>query len=125
MAALEGYSGLLRELGPRVDIFILSGTEMKAQRIKAARFIYKQQEKLSYSKKQRSIHTGFNVEDVDVSDIADEGKHYGRFLFVPVVAEDLCRRGRMTCAADAAHCQGLGRRSYGTTFQVLGYDTNH
>lgn len=39
MAALEGSSDLLRELGHRVDIYILSGTEMKAQRIKAARFI--------------------------------------------------------------------------------------
>ena len=125
MAALEGYSGLLRELGHRVDVFILSGTEMKAQRIKAARFIYKQQEKLSYSEKQGSIHAGFNVQDVDVSDIPDYGKYYGGFLFVPMVAEAFCRRGRMTCAADAAHCEGLGRRSYGTTFEVFGYDTNH
>ena len=88
-AAQEGHSGLLRELGHGVEIFILSDTEMWAQRIKSARFIYKQQQKLSYSEKLRSIHTGFRVDNVNVSDIADEGNYYGGFLFVPMVGSFL------------------------------------
>ena len=31
----------------------------------------------------------------------------------------------MTASADAAHCDGIGPQSYGTSFKVVGYDANN
>ena len=39
--------------------------------------------------------------------------------------EAFCRKGKMTCAPDAVHCEGLGRHSSEKTYEVFGYDTNH
>lgn len=41
------------------------------------------------------------------------------------MAEHFCAKGRMTAAADAAHCGGIWPQSCGTKFEVVGYDTNN
>lgn len=120
MAALEGYAELLRSCGHTVRIFIIDGVEMKAQRVKAAQHIFKQ------CKKGKSIPADavFSEDALDMSDISDTGKYYGGLLFVPSVANRYVELGRKTAAADAAHCDGVGPQSYGTSFEVVTYDTN-
>ena len=121
MAALDGYAQLLRDMGHKVDVIIINGLEMKQQRLKAAKHIFAQ------CKKAKSIPDDevFNEDVVDYSDIDDNGRYYGGFVFVPSVASHICATGRMTASADAAHCDGIGPQSYGTTFEVVSYDANN
>ncbi|PXF40085.1 hypothetical protein BWQ96_10211 [Gracilariopsis chorda] len=93
---------------------------MKEQRVKAAQHIFKQ----CKTAKTLPSDATFDRDVVDMTDISDEGRYYGRLLFVPSVAAAYCQYGRRTAAADAAHCDGVGPQSYGTTFEVVTYDTN-
>lgn len=43
----------------------------------------------------------------------------GVIVFVPSVSSQICKTGRTTSAADAAHCDGVGSESYGTTLKVV------
>lgn len=61
---------------------------------------------------------------VDISDIDDTGRYYGGMLFVSSVVDRYSQLGRRTAFADAAHYNGVGPQSYGTTFEVITYDTN-
>ena len=122
MAALDGYAQLLRDVGHKVDIVIIGGKEMKEKRLKAAKHIFGQ------CKKAKSIPANeiFNEDAVDYSDIDDNGRYYGGFIFTPSVAQRICATGRRTASADAAHCDGIGLQFYGTTFEVFAYDAkNH
>ncbi|CAN8065712.1 unnamed protein product [Agarophyton chilense] len=121
MAALEGFTQLLRDCGHTVKMFIISGVEMKRQRLKAADFIFKQCQKT----KKIDKDSVFDRDVVEISDIKDTDRYHGGFLFVPSVAEQYCKKGRRTTAADAAQCDGVGPQSYGTTYEVVTYDTNH
>lgn len=67
----------------------------------------------------------FDTSVVQVDDISDEKRYYTGFVFFPSVAMKLCQSGRLCCSGDAAHCQGIGKQSYGTTFEVVGYDDNN
>lgn len=120
MDILEGYAELLRKCGHNVRIFIIYGLQMKQQRIKSEKYIFDQ------CKKSNNIPTdaAFDKDVIDMSDITDNGRYYGGLLFVPRVAAQYCELGRMTTAADAAHCDVVGPQSYGTTFEVVTYDTN-
>lgn len=82
MAALGGYTQLLRDVGHKVKVFTLNGAEMKEQRIKAAHHIFQQ------CKSARSVpaEMEFDCEVVDCSDIEEGGKYYSGFIFVPSVA---------------------------------------
>ena len=121
MAALDGYAQLLRDVGDKVDIVIIGGKEMKEQSLTAAKHIFGQCEKA------KSIPTDeiFDEDVVDYSDIDENGRYYGGFIFNPSVAQRICATGRMTASADAAHCDGIGPQSYGTTFEVVAYDVNN
>lgn len=55
---------------------------------------------------------------MDMNDINDNGRYYRGFVFFPSIAEPFCKVGRKPCNADAAHCQGVGNRSYGTIFEL-------
>ncbi|CAN8075950.1 unnamed protein product [Agarophyton chilense] len=121
MAALEGFTQLLRDCEHTVKVFIISRIEMKRQRLKAAEYIFKQFQKT----KKIDKDAVFDRDVVEISDIKDNERYYGGFLFVPSVAERYCKKGRRTTAADAAHRDGVGPLSYGTTFEVVTYDTNH
>ena len=67
----------------------------------------------------------FDHRVVDCSDIVDGRTYYSGFVFVPSIASHFCKYGSATTAADAAQCQGCGPQSYGTTYEVVGYDANH
>ena len=67
----------------------------------------------------------FDHRVVDCSDIVDGRKYYSGFVFVPSIASHFCKYGRAATAADAAHCHGCRPQSYGTTYEVIGYDANH
>lgn len=120
MAAMDGYADVLRSCGHTVHIYNMDGKSMKETRVKAARHIFNQCQKGKTIPKDAV----FNEDVVDVSDIIDDGRYYEGLLFVPSVACQYIREGRNTCAADAAHCDGVGPQSYGTTFEVVTYDTN-
>lgn len=66
----------------------------------------------------------FDRSVVDVSDIKDGQKHYGRFLFVPSVATHFCHTAHLFFSTDASHCQGVESQRYGTKFEVVLYDCN-
>ena len=120
MASMEGYAELLRNCGQTVRIFIVDGSEMKQQRIRSAKHIFQQ------CKNAKNIQEDakFNEEVIDMSDIAEDGRYYGGLLFVPSVAARYYSLGRKTAAADAAHCHVVRPQSYGTTLEVVTYDTN-
>lgn len=46
-------------------------------------------------------------------------------IFTPSTASQICRTGKNSCAADAAHCEGVVIHSYGTNFEVVEYDANN
>lgn len=121
MAALEGYAALLRSVGHGVQIITMDGKEMKRTRIKAARHIFEQCKKA----KTFPRDSRFDESVVELGDINDAGNYYAGFIFTPSIARHMCMTARMTCAADAAHCDGVGTQSCGTTFGVLSYDANN
>lgn len=50
----------------------------------------------------------FDQNDVDPSGFEDRIRYYGGFIFVPSIADSICRSGKMKETADAAHCEGTG-----------------
>ena len=98
----------------------MTGLDMKSQHIKSARHIFRQCQKAKSLPKEAT----FQAEMMDINDINDDSRYNGGFVFVPSIAEHICHTGRATTTTDAAHCDGVGPQSYGTTFGVLGYDCN-
>lgn len=121
MASMQGYIDLLVSCGHRATLIVMTGVQMKATRLKAAKYIFDQKKKILAIPKEAT----FNEEAVDMSDIEDCGRYYGGFWFIPTVATQYCQYGRKTASADAAHCEGIGPQSYGTTFEVVTYDANN
>ena len=121
MAAMDGYCKLLRRWGHKVDVLDMSGVEMKETRLKAARYIYQQRKKDGYVQEGEP----FDSAVVYLDDIDDNRRYYAGLLFVPSISEHICKFGRRTATADAAHCAGVGPQSYGTAFEVLAYDANN
>lgn len=121
MAAMGGYMRLLRDLGHTAHLLEMTGVEMKAVRVKSAKFIFEQSKKAGLLPE----HAKFDADCVVLDDISDASMYYAGFVFVPNIARHMCDTGRKTCSADAAHCQGVGPQSYGTTFEVVSYDGNN
>lgn len=121
MAGMRGYMSLLRDEGHTVELYTMTGTEMKQIRVKAAEFIFKQMKKGGTVRSNER----FDSSIVSTDDISDEGVYYGGFLFIPSIAPEILKNCRMTAAADASHCQGIGPQSYGTIFEVVVYDANN
>lgn len=121
MAAMQSYAQLLRDAGHTVFIKTVNGEQMRETRMKAAQFIFSQSKKAGLLPQ----HEVFDNTTVDLSDISDDSQYYAGFLFVPSIAKHMCEFGRKTASADAAHCQGKGPQSYGTTFEVVLYDCNN
>ena len=94
---------------------------MKATRRQAAKHFFNQCKK----SKDIAADAVFDDKVVDVSDIDETAQYYGGFTFVPSIATDMCNTCRYIAAADAAHCEGKGIKSYGTTFEVVLYDANY
>ena len=94
---------------------------MKDIRVKAARHIFEQ------CKKAKTVPASakFRSDMVNLTDIKDDESYYGGFTFVPSIASTVCKYGRNTGCADAAHCEGKGLNSYETTFKVVVYDANY
>ena len=103
------------------NIINIDGMEMRRTRIKAVKHIFEQ------CKKTKTIRQGalFDEGVVELDDIDDGGSYYAGSICTPSVATHMCATARMTCAADAAHCDGVGRQSYGPTFDVVAYDVNN
>lgn len=120
MAALEGYTELFSECGHSVRVYVASGNEMRQIRLKAAKHIPQQ------CKKGKSIpkDAAYQESTAYVDDVSDNGIHYGGIVFVPVASKTYALNGRMSTAADAVHCNGVGPHSYCTYFEVVTYDTN-
>ena len=121
MADLEVYAALLRGVGHEVKIIAMDGMEMKRTPIKAAKHIFEQCKKAKIFPQEALFDEGV----VELDDIDDGGNYYAGFMFTPSVAKHMCATARMTFATDAAHCDGVGSQSYGTTFDVVGYDANN
>lgn len=121
MASLSGFAQLLTEKGHTVSVMDCSASDMKEIRIKAAQHIFKQLQKMGCVPAKEK----FNRDVVEQGDIADGKRYYSGLLFVPSTSAHFCSFGRLTTTADAAHCQGIGPQSYGTTFEVVGYDANN
>lgn len=117
---MEGYAELLRTFGHTVRTFTVHGAAIVEARGKAARHIFNQSQKGKTIPKDAV----FNKCDVDLLDIQVDGRNYSGIIFVPNVERKYVKEGRKTCATDAAHCDGVGPHSYGTTFDVVNYETN-
>lgn len=121
MAAMPAFTELLRQCGHQVELMVMSGHDMKATRIKSARFIFEQSKKAGLLEDDEV----FDSSSIDVQDIMDDEQYYAGFIFMPSICKHMAATCRKTSAADAAHCQGLGPQSYGTTYEVVLYDTNN
>lgn len=51
--------------------------------------------------------------------------YYSGFFFTPSTASHFCKVGKLTTAEDAAHCDGVGSKSYGMTYKVVEYDAKN
>lgn len=98
----------------------MDGKTMKETRIKAARHIVKQCQKV----KTIPNDAMFDADMVDLSDILDDDRYYERLIFVHGVAAQYIKESSKTCAADVALCEVLGPQFYSTSFGVVTYDTN-
>lgn len=121
MAAMPGFMGLLRECGHKVSLLTMDAKEMRETRLKAAKFIFDQSRKAGFLDDSER----FEKSDVDVSDITEGKVYYAGFTFTASIAEHMAQKCRKVSSADAAHCQGVGPQSYGTTFEMVLYDTNN
>lgn len=80
MSSFEGYAQLLKECGHQVELIIMTGLDMKAQRIKSAIHIFRQCQK-AMSLPKEAI---FQAEMVGISDINDDSCYYWGFFVCPV-----------------------------------------
>ena len=121
MAAMEGYMKLLEGCGHKCELQVVTGIEMKAIGVKAAKHIFEQ------CKKGKTVPSNatFQEDMVTLDDIKDDESYYAGFTFIPSIAAHFCKFGRTTGSADAAHCERKGLNSYGTTFEVVVYDANY
>ena len=121
MASLPQLQDALQNCGHQLKVYTASAEEMRETRVKSALFIFQQAVKGGFLQHEDV----FDENDVDVSDIKEGENYYSGFLFVPSVASTLVKSCRMTCSADAAHCQGVGVQSYGTILRCAVYDANN
>lgn len=118
---MEGYKDLLRAEVHMVQIKIITREEMKSIQIRSAGFIFKQGKKIGKIKSSLQFDGKMGY----LSDITDGKRYYSGFTFIPSVAAYFCSHDRLSCAADAVHCQGFRPSYYGTVFEVMVYDKNN
>lgn len=121
MASIEGYMDLLRLEGHKLELNTVSGLVMKDIRMKEAELIFKQAQKGGKIEKESVL----DARTVDLSDINDNERYYEGFVFVPRIAEHMCRYGRLTSTADVDQCQGAGPQSYGIYLEDTVYESNN
>lgn len=121
MAARKGYAALLREEAHRADIKSMGRRKMKLIRKKAAQFIFcHKQLVVAFEKK-----IIFDDARVNFEDIEDDARYYLGFLLVSSTSAHFVCTARLKTCADAAHCQEVGSKLYGTIFQVMSFDANN
>lgn len=121
MAVMKGFMSRLRRKGLTVEFYTNNGDEMKDIMVEAAELIFMQMKKTGNIRTDEKIDSGI----VNVEDTEEDGVYYGRFMFIPSIAEDVFRLCRMTAAADAYNYHGLRLQSYGTILEVVVYDARH
>jgi hypothetical protein len=99
----------------------MTGVKMKETRIKSAKFIFAQLQKVNKLPKDDV----FNASAIDLSDIDDAGLYYAGFVFSSSAAQTYVASGVLSSAADASHCEGITLQSFGTYSAVVGYDWNN
>lgn len=67
----------------------------------------------------------FNRTDVYLSNFEERKFYYSKLSFTPNNVSHFANFERKKATAGAAHCTGIGVRSYETNFEVLLYDRNH
>lgn len=120
MDAMQRYAELLLSLELYVQVHIMTGVKMKSKRLKFAKFIFTQAKKAGFL----LFSKVFDVNMVEITNTEDDKEYYGAFLFVPNIASVACSRLQKTCSPDAGHFQEIGTQSYGTTYELVIYDTN-
>lgn len=116
MAARHGQAELIRSWGHHGQIQLMHGVEMNSTRLKSAKFKFTKAEKAGFLPSSDV----FNAIMADMSDIDQKMEFCGGFLFAQNIASEVFSRLRKTCSVYAAHCQGIGKQSYGTTFEPVG-----
>jgi hypothetical protein len=104
----------------QVEIYACSGTEMMAIRAAASKHIFSQLQKGGSIGKE----VKFDASTVDYSDINPTQQYYKGLYFESSTATALATLGSRSSAADASHCEGKGRQSYGTVAATVVYDSN-
>ena len=61
---------------------------------------------------------------MDFSDIDPASSYYKGMYFEPSTSTAMAKKGSNSSAADASHCEGKGRQSYGTVAATVAYDAN-
>lgn len=118
MASMDDFADLLQKYGQKLELNVVTAVEMRRIRVKSAAHIFKQLKKGGEVDKDNV----FDESLVEFDEINMKGRYYGGFIFTPSTASHMCRTGKNTCEADAAHCKGVGIQSYARTFVVVGYD---
>lgn len=67
----------------------------------------------------------FDASVVYLPDIDEKAQYCGGSSFVPSITAYYCETARQTAAADAAHFEGIGPKSYGRVFDVVTYDASY
>lgn len=93
---------------------------MKKIRVDASKFIFNQKKKAGIIRPE----VEFDISFVDFSDIDIHESYYKSIYFEPSTASSMATKGGNSSAADASHCEGKGKQSYGTVAATLVYDAN-
>ena len=101
-------------------MYTANATEMRAIRMKAAKFIHKQKVKGG------TLPAGdvFDESEVYTADIVDGEYYYSGFTFQSALAMRYAGNGLKTAFADASHMEGKGFSTYGTFYEIGTYDQN-
>jgi hypothetical protein len=103
----------------QVTLYTIGAAEMRAVRIKAAKFTFEQQKKSGALDKDAV----FNTSSVNLTNIIDNERYYSGFTFVSSVAQRYAESGLKTAYADASHMLRK-ENSFGTFFDIGTYDGN-
>jgi hypothetical protein len=93
---------------------------MKTIRIAASKHIFALLQKAGSIGKE----VKFDVSKVDFSDIDPAQRYYKGLYFEPSTSTALATIGGKSSAADASHCEGKGKQSYGVVAATVVYDVN-
>lgn len=120
MPALNWDANVIPNCGLGVEMTVLKGFEVKSIHIKSLSYIFQQSQGAGMVPPHQYLYPAIcNISNIDYA-----MQYHGKLLLIRWVASHCCNYGRQTMSFDAEHCWAAGPQSYGTSFEVVIYDSS-